>query len=135
MPFSKVAMTYVVAVVVFLIVDVIWLGVIAKNLYRSELGHLMSDSVKLVPAILFYLLFVLGIVVFAVLPGLEDNSLVKSVIFSGLLGLIAYGTYDLTNYATLRDWPLQVVAIDLIWGMFVSILVGLVGYWFGGFIN
>ncbi|HNR97256.1 MAG TPA: DUF2177 family protein [Anaerolineae bacterium] len=122
---------YLATLVAFFAVDLVWLGVVARTFYRKYLGFLMAPSVNWPAALIFYLLFVLGILVFAVLPGLEAGSLNATIWRAALFGLIAYATYDLTNLATLKDWPLVVTIVDLAWGTTVSVLVGLAGYFAG----
>lgn len=114
---------YIIAFIVFLIIDAIWLGIISKNLYKKELGHLMSKKPNFIAAGLFYLLFLVGLVYFVINPSIINNDLPKLFISSGLFGLITYATYDLTNLATLKDWPLKITIIDLLWGTTLSILV------------
>lgn len=105
---------------VFFLVDLVWLGVISKNLYRKYLGHLMTPNVNWTAALLFYILFIAGLVFFVVNPALEKESLRYAILAGGFFGLIAYGTYDLTNLATLKDWPLTITVIDLLWGTFLN---------------
>lgn len=105
---------------VFFLVDLVWLGVISKNLYRKYLGHLMTPNVNWIAALLFYVLFIAGLVFFVVNPALEKESLRYAILAGGFFGLIAYGTYDLTNLATLKDWPLTITVIDLLWGTFLN---------------
>ena len=114
---------YIIAFFVFLIIDAVWLGIISKNLYKKELGHLMSKKPNFIAAGLFYLLFLVGLVYFVINPSIINNDLSKLFISSGLFGLITYATYDLTNLATLKDWPLKITIIDLLWGTTLSILV------------
>lgn len=113
---------YGVALGIFLVIDLLWLSVIAKNLYSQYLGHLMGE-VKLLPALLFYLLFIVGLVFFVIEPAIAKNSL-SYAIFAGLLfGLVSYATYDLTNLATLANWPVKITIIDLIWGSSLGAMV------------
>lgn len=105
----------------FFAIDIVWLVFIAKNLYQKYLGYLLSPKPNWLAAILFYLVFIYGLVYFVVGPALEKGS-VKHALVSGLLfGLITYATYDLTNLATIKDWPLFITVVDLIWG---SVLCG-----------
>jgi len=113
---------------IFLLVDAIWLGLVAKNLYQQQLGHLMADSVNWIAAILFYLLFVGGILVLAVIPAAAEQNLGKALLYGAIFGLICYATYDLTNLATIKDWPLKIVIIDMVWGTILSTLVSTGGY-------
>jgi len=122
---------YLATLVAFFAVDLVWLGLVARTFYRKYLGFLMAPKVNWPAALIFYLLFVVGILVFAVLPGLEAGSLKTALWRAALFGLIAYATYDLTNLATLKDWPLLVTVVDLIWGTAVSVLVSLAGYFAG----
>jgi uncharacterized membrane protein len=122
---------YFIALAVFFIIDMIWLGVVAKGFYRKHLGPLMSSKVNWAAAILFYLLFIVGVLLFVIKPALLAGKPLQALFFGALLGLISYATYDLTNLATLKDWPLVVTIVDLIWGTvlggavsFVSVLIG-----------
>lgn len=107
----------------------VWLGVIAKNLYQKQIGHLLSPTVNWPPAVIFYLVYIFGIVYFAVLPGIEKDSLKTVLINAALFGTIAYATYDLTNLATLKDWPTTIVYIDLLWGATLTSLVATASYY------
>jgi len=120
--------TYVPALVGFLAIDMIWLAVVARGFYRRHLGFLLVDQVNWWAAIAFYLLFVAGVLVFAVGPGLQANSLSKALILGGFLGLVTYGTYDLTNLATVKSWPLIVTVVDMAWGTVLAAAVSGIGY-------
>ena len=109
--------TYGIMAVVFLAIDLVWLGVIAKNFYQKHLGRFFSDRVNWKAAVIFYLLFILGVMIFSVYPAVAQDSLVRAMIFGVLFGLFTYATYDLTNLATLKDWPVPIVIVDIIWGM------------------
>jgi len=111
---------YLITIPVFFAIDIVWLAVISKGFYREQLGYIMSESVKWPAALLFYLLYIGGLVLFAVMPAVEKQSLLRALVMGAALGLVAYATYDLTNYATIRDWPLVVVIVDLIWGTILS---------------
>lgn len=111
---------YLLTLAVFFLVDIVWLGVISKNLYKKYLGHLMTPTVNWIAAIVFYLLFIAGLVFFVINPALAKGSLLYAVLAGGFFGLVAYGTYDLTNLATLKDWPLLITVIDLVWGTFLN---------------
>jgi uncharacterized membrane protein len=112
----------------FLAIDMVWLGIVARNFYYEQLGFLMSPATNWVAAMIFYLLFILGILVFVVLPGLEKNSLKDTILRAALFGLVTYATYDLTNLATLKDWPLLITIVDLAWGTVLTIAVSCIGY-------
>jgi len=120
--------TYLITLFVFLGIDLVWLSLIAKNFYAQYLGYLMKKDVNVAAAGLFYLLFVVGLVVFSVLPALEKNSWVQALALGALLGLISYATYDLTNLATIKDWPLIVTIVDMVWGTVLGASVSLVSY-------
>lgn len=116
---------YLLTLAVFFAVDMVWLGVVAKGFYRRKLGHLMSPKVNWTAALLFYFLFIVGLVVFAVRPALAQGAPLKALALGALLGLISYATYDLTNLATLKDWPVAVTVVDLCWG---TVLGGVVSW-------
>ncbi len=120
---------YLIAFVVFLVIDLIWLGLIAKNLYSNYLGSLMAPRVNWVAAILFYLLFIVGLVFFVITPAVDKQSWSYALLVGMLFGLITYATYDLTNLATLKGWPLTITIIDLAWGSTLGGLVSLITYW------
>ncbi len=119
---------YLATLVAFFAIDMVWLGLVARTFYKKHLGFLMAPSPNWAAAILFYLLFVGGILVFVVVPGLESGTLVTTLVRGALFGLITYATYDLTNLATLKDWPLTLTIVDLIWGTVLSTTVSLAGY-------
>jgi uncharacterized membrane protein len=121
---------YVATFITFLAVDMIWLGLVARTFYRENLGFLLAPAPNWIAAVIFYLLFIVGILVFVVMPGLNEDSLRTVLLRAALFGLITYGTYDLTNLATVRDWPVLVTVVDMIWGTVLSVLVGLAGFVF-----
>ncbi len=106
----------ILATVIFFVIDIIWLGVIAKELYNREMGSLLKEKVNWVAAIVFYLIFVVGMVFFAIAPAVDQESLGLAFGYGGALGLLCYATYDLTNLATMKNFPLKITIIDLIWG-------------------
>ena len=112
----------------FLILDGIWLGWAMGPTYRTWLGPLMLDKPVIAPAVVFYLLYAAGVLVLAVQSGLRRNSLSHAVKLSAFVGLVAYGTYDLTNWATLQGWPAQLALVDWAWGTFASAVAGAVGF-------
>ena len=126
---------YIIAFVIFLAIDAIWLGLVAPKFYKSQIGHLMSEKPNLIAALVFYLLFVVGVVYFVVAPGIEAQSVSKILVAGALFGFMTYATYDLTNLATLRDWPIKVTIIDLIWGTSLSTLIGLGTYYIYNWIS
>ena len=115
----------------FFAIDMVWLGLVARTFYRQQIGFLLRPDTNWVAAIIFYLLFIVGILVFVVLPGLQDNSLKTTILRAALFGLVTYATYDLTNLATVRDWPLLITIVDLAWGIILSIAVSCVGFFAG----
>jgi len=122
---------YLATLVSFFAIDMVWLGLVASTLYRKYLGFLMASSPNWFVAIIFYLLFVVGILVFVVLPGLGANSLKTTLLRAALFGLITYATYDLTNLATLKDWPALLSIVDMLWGTVLSVLVSYIGFMAG----
>jgi uncharacterized membrane protein len=129
MSITKLLVSYVLTFIVFFIVDMAWLGFIAKDLYRKYLGSFLSDQVNWVAAIVFYLLFIVGVFIFAILPSIEKNSWVSAVTLGALFGFFTYATYDLTNLATLKNWPLSIVVIDIIWGSVLTAIVSISGFY------
>jgi len=119
---------YLIAFLVFLGIDMVWLGLVAKNIYSKYLGFLMAENVNWAAALIFYLLFVAGLVVFVIIPSLEKKSLTDAIWLGAFFGLIAYSTYDLTNLATIKNWPLAITIIDLIWGAFLSSSVSAIAF-------
>lgn len=114
----------------FLAIDIPWLYVMGKKVYSIKLGHLLSENPQLLPALIFYLIYPVGILFFVLNPAIKDGWNVSKVAFMGaLLGLIAYGTYDLTNNATLKDWPFLVTVIDIVWGMLLTSIVSIFVFW------
>lgn len=119
---------YLVFLLVFGVIDVIWLSVMAGRLYRPTLGDALLDGIRWAPALLFYFAFPAGLIHFALMPALQAGSAMAAFVNGGLLGLLAYGTYDLTNYATLRRWTLTITIADLVYGTVVSALSTLAAY-------
>jgi uncharacterized membrane protein len=112
-------------------IDMLWLGLFAKNFYKDKLGFIMSDKINWAAAILFYLIYIGGILFFAVLPGLREQSWVMALLNGAILGLLCYATYDLTNMATISRWPLIVVIVDIAWGIILTGGVSLLTYYIG----
>ena len=128
MPAAKLAAVYGSMSLFFLVVDLLWLGVIAKDFYQRQLSHFMADQVYWPAALMFYLIYIAGILVFAVLPAHAVQDLPRALLLGVLLGFFAYATYDLTNWATLKNWPPAMVVVDLIWGTFLTGLTAGVGF-------
>jgi uncharacterized membrane protein len=110
------------------IIDAIWLSVVANKFYKSQLGPLLLEKPNMVSAIIFYIIFVVGIVVFAVLPAIQAGDWKVAMGLGALLGLVTYATYDLTNHATLKGFPLTVVVVDLLWGVVLTATVATLTY-------
>lgn len=126
---------YLLTVPVFFAIDLIWLGIVAKSFYHNNLSHLLSPDVNWAAALIFYFMYIAGIILFAVKPGLDAGSLAKAAIWGALFGFFTYATYDLTNMATLRDWPLKVVVVDIAWGTLLCTLVASGSYLLGRWLN
>ena len=124
---------YAWSVSLFLLLDLVWLGLVARSFYQRHLADLLSPSVKWSAAIGFYLVYVAGILIFAVAPALERDSVGRAALLGCLFGFFTYATYDFTNLATLKGWPLRVVVVDVLWGSFLGSAVAsgsfLVGKW------
>jgi len=119
---------YAIAVVRFLVMDLIWLGVVARSFYQAQMGHRMRANVNWTAAIVFYLIFVVGIVILAVRPAVERHSLGHAIVLGALFGLVTYAAYDLTNLATLEGFPFGMVLVDMAWGTVLCSSVSAVTY-------
>jgi len=122
---------YLLTIPVFFAIDLLWLGLVARDFYQKSLAHLLSPDVNWPAAFFFYGLYIVGILLFAVKPALDGQALSKAIIWGGLFGFFTYATYDLTNLATLRDWPLKVVVVDVIWGTVLCASVAAASYMIG----
>jgi uncharacterized membrane protein len=129
MGIGKILLSYLLTAIVFFAIDMVWLGVVARNIYQKYLGNFLASQVNWTAAIIFYFLFIVGILVFAVYPAVSRDSVASAIILGALFGFIAYATYDLTNLATLKDWPIQIVVIDMVWGAVLSALVSTAGFY------
>jgi uncharacterized membrane protein len=129
MSIIKLIISYALTFVVFFIVDMAWLGFIAKDLYKKYLGDFLSEQVNWTAAVVFYLLFIVGVFIFAIMPAVEKNSLVSAITLGALFGFFTYATYDLTNLATLKNWPITIVFIDIIWGSVLTAIVSTAGFY------
>ena len=119
---------YFVALIIFFAVDMLWLVFVARGFYAKHLDFIMADKVKWVAAILFYLLFIGGVVFFVISPAIEKQSLMYAIFAGMLFGFMTYATYDLTNLATLKDWPLIVTVVDMVWGTALGGIVSTITY-------
>jgi len=122
---------YFTTLMAFFAIDLVWLGLVARTFYNKQLGFLLSPNPNWIAAVIFYMLFVAGILVFVVLPGLEDNSLKVTLLRAAFFGLVTYATYDLTNLATVKNWPLLVTVVDLAWGTVLSVIVSWASFFAG----
>lgn len=122
---------YFLAVPIFFLIDMLWLGLIAKGFYQKQLADFLSPNVNWTAAIIFYLIYIVGILFFAVWPAFQEGSLSKALLYGALFGFFTYATYDLTNLATLKDWPLIVVVVDIIWGAILCLSVSGLSYLLG----
>ena len=112
----------------FFAIDMVWLVLVAREFYQKHLGFLMRSNPNWSAAVVFYLLFVFGLLVFVIVPSLETGSTKKVLILGALFGLITYATYDLTNLATVKDWPWVVTVVDLLWGGILATSVSYLGF-------
>jgi uncharacterized membrane protein len=119
---------FLIALPVFFAIDMVWLVLVAKKFYQDQIGFLMRPDINWAAAIIFYLLFIAGLVVFVISPAVEKQSWSHAVLYGAFLGLITYATYDLTNLATMKDWPLTVTIVDLIWGSALASSVSVITY-------
>jgi uncharacterized membrane protein len=116
-------------------IDLVWLLGIAKNLYRNEMGDLMASEPKLLAGLAFYLLYAVGVCIFVIVPALSKQSWIYALQYGALFGLFCYMTYDLTNLAVVRNFPIQLAFIDIAWGSFVTALCASFAYWVGSRIS
>jgi uncharacterized membrane protein len=128
---STIARLYGLTALVFFAIDLLWLGVVARGFYQEHLGHLLRATTRWPPALLFYALYIAGILVFAVLPGLGAGSWVRTLTLGAFFGLVAYATFDLTSLALIRDFPVRVVVVDLVWGTVLTGAVATAGHFIG----
>jgi uncharacterized membrane protein len=120
---------YVAALLTFLLVDMAWLGIMAPRFYRPTLGDMAISGVNLPPAMAFYALYPVGLVIFATIPALKSESITTALIYGALFGFFTYATYDLTNHATLRNWTLQLTLVDVAWGTILAAITSAVTFW------
>jgi uncharacterized membrane protein len=125
----KIIITYLVSFGAFIVTDLLWLGVVARPLYVKYLGYIMAEQTKWGSAIVFYLLFVAGVVYFATWPALQEGNIWKAILNGALIGFLAYMTYELTNHAVIDGWPWQIVIIDTLWGTLLGAGVAGLGFY------
>lgn len=119
---------FVATAIAFLAIDAVWLTLAASRLYKPLLGDALAETFRLGPAVAFYVIYVVGLVFFAVMPALQSGRWLTALGFGALFGFCAYATYDLTNQATLKDWPLAITLADLAWGTFLSGVAASIGF-------
>jgi uncharacterized membrane protein len=119
---------FLIALPVFFVIDMIWLVLVAKKFYQKQIGFLMNPEINWPAALIFYVLFISGLILFVISPAVSKNSPVHAFVSGALFGLVTYATYDLTNLATIRDWPLTVTVVDLIWGTVLASAVSGITY-------
>jgi uncharacterized membrane protein len=122
---------YLFTMPVFLIFDLFWLGFVARDFYRKQLGFLMRPETNWTAAILFYLIFVAGLLTFGIVPAIEKGSLAYAIVYGGLFGFFCYATFDLTSLAVIRDFPLRMALADMLWGIVLSSLVSAASFFIG----
>jgi uncharacterized membrane protein len=128
MTWIQMAKAYGLTLLVFLAVDFLWLGLIAKRFYQRNLGHLFAEEVNWPAAFLFYMLFIVGLMVFVIYPAIKANSWVQALWMGMLYGLVTYATFDLTNLALFKGWSATIVVVDILWGIILSGIVSTAGY-------
>ena len=124
----KYLVTYVVTMVVLLAMDSVWLSTMANLLYRPILGDILLPKFSPVPALVFYLLYIIGIMIFAITPAMRDGQWTTALLYGALFGFFSYGVYDFTNFATLRNWNLTITLADLCWGTVLTGVSAALGY-------
>ena len=122
------AKLFLIALPVFFAIDMVWLAVVAKSFYQKQIGFLMKPDINWLAAIIFYLLFITGLIVFVITPAMVKQSWIHALLYGALFGLVTYATYDLTNLATTKDWPLLVTIVDLTWGSVLAASVSVITY-------
>ncbi len=129
MEIGRLFIGYVLTTGVFFLIDFLWLGMVAKDFYQKHIGELLLSPFNIPAAIGFYLLYIVGIFIFAILPAYDLSSWSRAVLYGGLFGFFAYATYDMTNLATLKGWSSTVVVVDIFWGTVLTGTVAFAGYW------
>jgi uncharacterized membrane protein len=125
----KLIFSYLLTLGVFFVVDLLWLGVIAKGIYDKHIGFLMADKVNWLSAIIFYCCFVAAIFLFVIFPAIEKDSVLRALGLGAAFGFITYATYELTNHAILKGWPASIIFIDLAWGVVLTSIVSIAGFY------
>ncbi len=127
---AKYITAYIATGISFALIDAVWLRTMYERLYKPEIGELMmKDGFRLGPAVVFYLLYILGMMIFAVGPALQSGKWQTALLWGALLGFFCYMTYDLTNHATMKVWSTKVTVLDILWGTFLTGSASLAGWW------
>ncbi len=119
---------YLAALVAMFVIDLVWLSSMMSRFYQPKMSHLLASSFSMAPAVVFYLIYVFALTYFVILPAFENRSLSQALLGGFIFGLAAYGTYDLTNQATLKNWPLELTVVDMAWGSILTTLVASISY-------
>lgn len=122
------AKLFAIALPVFFAIDMVWLGLVAKNFYREQIGSLLKQDVNWVAAVIFYMIFIAGLVTFVIAPAMEKHSWTHALLYGAFFGFVCYATYDLTNLSVAKDWPLAITIVDLIWGTVLAASVSTATY-------
>ena len=125
---------FFIAFMIFFLIDILWLGLFAKKMYQSQIGFILAKKPNWYAAVVFYVLYIVFLLIFAVMPALDKGSLTDAMLYGALYGFITYATYDLTNLATLDKWPLKVTIVDMIWGTFLGFSVSTLTFLIGSLI-
>ncbi len=123
---------YIFTAIAFFAIDFLWLGTIAKKFYFSRMSHLLAGKVNYLAAAGFYAVYIIGLIIFAVAPALQDEAWQTAAIYGALFGFFCYATYDMTNQATLKNWPVAVTVVDIMWGTLLSGSAATIGYFATG---
>ena len=121
--------SYIAALITFIAADMVWLGIMASRFYKPALGDIAVAGVNLPPAIVFYIIYPIGLVIFAIAPALKSGSMTTAALYGALFGFFTYATYDLSNYATRRNWTLELTLVDMAWGTILGAVTSVVAFW------
>ncbi len=119
---------FLVTFIIFMIIDFLWLSIFAKKIYHKHLGYIMAKKQNMLATVIFYAVFIIGLLFFVINPAIIRQSVVMALFAGSFYGLITYGTYNLTNFATIKNWPITITIIDLTWGIFLCGLISLISY-------
>ena len=131
----KIVYSYLLTTLVFFAIDIAWIGGFAKKFYWGNMGSLLKDDINWAAALIFYLLYIVGIFVFAIMPAVKSDSVQHAIIYGALFGFFCYATYDLTNLATMKGFPLKVAIVDMIWGVILTGSVATAGFYITRWMN